>query len=190
MNKLYSKSGNILTEQKDIIQESRNHYKSLYTCRTGNLFNPNMFFENDNVNKLSEDDKNSLEGKLTYEEMLSALKKMRNNSAPGNSGFTVSFYKFFWTDIGHFIVRSLNYAFESGELSVTQKQGVITCIPKGNKDKLLLKYWRPISLLNVSYKMASAAIAARSKTVLTSLINEDQTGCLPGRFIGDNIRLV
>ena len=82
-------SGNILTEQKDIIQENRNHYKSLYTCRTGNLFN-------DNVNKLSEDDKNSLEGKLTYEEMLSALKKMRNNSAPGNSGFTVSFYKFFW----------------------------------------------------------------------------------------------
>ena len=37
-------SGNILTEQKYIIQESRNHYKSLYTCRTGNLFNPNMFF--------------------------------------------------------------------------------------------------------------------------------------------------
>ena len=38
--------------------------------------------------------------------------------------------------------------------------------------------------------MASAAIAAHFKTVLTSLINEDQTGCLPGRFIGDNIRLV
>jgi len=91
---------------------------------------------------------------------------MRNNSAPGNSGFTVSFYKFFWTDIGHFIVRLLNYAFESGELSVTQKQGVITCIPKGNKDKLLLKNWRSISLLNVSYKMASAAIAALSKLYL------------------------
>ena len=38
--------------------------------------------------------------------------------------------------------------------------------------------------------MASAAIAAHFKTVLTSLINEDQTGFLPGRFIGDNIRLV
>ena len=38
--------------------------------------------------------------------------------------------------------------------------------------------------------MASAAIAARFKTVLTSLINEDQTGVLPGRFIGGNIRLV
>ena len=91
MNKLYSKSSNILTEQKDIIQESRNHYKSLYTCRTANLFNPNMFFENDNVNKLSEDNKNALERKLTYEEMFIVLKKMRNNSAPCNSGFTVSF---------------------------------------------------------------------------------------------------
>jgi len=48
------------------------------------------------------------------------------------------------TDIGHFIVRPLNYAFESGELSETQQPGVITCIPKGNKGKLLLKNWRPI----------------------------------------------
>ena len=118
-------------------------------------------------------------------------KSIFNITCPWHMGWivTVSFYKFFWTDIGHFIVRSLNYAFESGELSVTQKQGVITCIPKDNKDKLLLKNWRPISLLNVSYKMASAR-AARFKTVLTSLINEDQTGFLPGRFIGDNIRLV
>ena len=68
-----------------------------------------------------------------------------------------------------------------GELSVTQKQGVITCIPKGDKDRAFLKNWRPISLLNVAYKIASASIAFFIKNILGNIINEDQTGFLPGR---------
>ena len=64
---------------------------------------------------------------------------MKHNKSPGNSGFTVEFYKVFWKDIGYFLIRSLNSVFFKGELSITQKQGVITCIPKGDKDKLLLK---------------------------------------------------
>ena len=115
---------------------------------------------------------------------------MKNEKSPGNSGFTVEFYKIFWADIGYFLIRSLNKGFEKGQLSITQKQGVITCIPKGDKDKLLLKNWRPISLLNVCYKIASGSIAGRLKNILGSIINEDQTGFLKDRFIGENIRLV
>jgi len=100
---------------------------------------------------------------------------MSNNSSPGISGFTSAFYKVFWIDISIFLVRSMNYSFEMGELSISQKQGVITCIPKGNKDKLLLKNWRPISLLNVGYKIASASIANRMKKVLDTLISETQS---------------
>ena len=115
---------------------------------------------------------------------------MSNHSSQGSSGFTVAFHKFFWIDIGHFLVRSLTESFHSKELSITLKQGVITCIPKGNKDKLYLKNWRPISLLNVEYKLASASIAARIKSVLTKLTSEDQSGFIPGRFLGDNTLLV
>ncbi|WP_419635460.1 reverse transcriptase domain-containing protein, partial [Thiolapillus sp.] len=92
--------------------------------------------------------------------------------------------------MGAFIVNSLNDGFRKGELSSTQKEGVIICIPKGNKDKQLLKNWRPISLLNVVYKIGSACIANRLKVVLPTLINEDQTGFMANRFIGDNIRLI
>ena len=55
---------------------------------------------------------------------------------------------------------------------------------------MYLKSWRPISLLNVAYKIASASIAGRLKQVLDSIISADQSGYLPGRFIGDAIRLV
>jgi hypothetical protein len=135
-------------------------------------------------------EKNAMEGKLTYNEMLKSLKKMNNNTSPGNDGFTAEFFKFFWIDIGTLLVRSINYAYSIGELSITQKQGVITCIPKGNKDKSYLKNWRPISLLNVAYKIASAAIAQRIKSNLNSIISEDQTGFLPGRLMATNIRLM
>ena len=56
--------------------------------------------------------------------------------------------------------------------------------------KHFIKNWRPISLLNVSYKLASSCIAARIKTVLDQLISTCQTGFVPSRFIGDNIRLI
>ena len=190
MNKLYSKNGTLLVDQKLIINETMRHFKDLYTEKMVKKIDLNEFFLNDNINKVTDNDKARIEGKITSKEMLECLKKMRNDSSPGSSGFTTAFYKFFWNDIGGFLVRAVNFAFESGELSVTLKQGIITCIPKGDKDKLYLKNWRPISLLNVSYKMASAVIANRLKTVLSYIISEDQTGFLPGRFIGDNIRLL
>ena len=96
----------------------------------------------------------------------------------------------FWTDLKIFILNSLNYGYRTGSLSITQKQGIITCLPKPNKSPFYLKNWRPISLLNVIYKLASSVIAARLKTVLHKLIHEDQKGFISGRFIGENKRQI
>ena len=115
---------------------------------------------------------------------------MKNYKSPGPDGFTAEFFKFFWLQLGSFVVRLLNDGFRKGELSTTQKEGVIICIPKGDKSKDLIKNWRPVSLLNVVYQRGSACIAKRLKSVLPSLINEDQTGFMANRCIGDNIRLI
>ena len=53
-----------------------------------------------------------------------------------------------------------------------------------------LKNWRPISLLNVLYKLASAVISNRLKKVLDNIINENQKGFIAGRFLGENVRLI
>ena len=54
--------------------------------------------------------------------------------------------------MGQFIVRSVNYGFSKGELSITQREGIITSIPKENKPRNFVKNCRTISLLNCVYK--------------------------------------
>ena len=92
--------------------------------------------------------------------------------------------------MGHFVVRSINYGFSKGELSITQRKRIITCIPKDNKPRHFVKIFRPISLLNCVYKIASGVIAARIKSILHKLIHSDQTGFNAGRYIGENTRLI
>ena len=58
------------------------------------------------------------------------LQAFEDNKSPGNGGLTVEFYKTFWNSIGTSLVDSLNYSYECGELSNTQKQVVITLIEK------------------------------------------------------------
>ena len=49
---------------------------------------------------------------------------------------------------------------------------------------------RPITLLNIDYKIVTKALAGRLQKVLTCLINNDQNGFIKGRNIHNNIRLI
>lgn len=182
----------IVTEQGDILKEQAAFYNKLYSSTDPQVDSKEIeFFTREKIiKKLSVDQKVSCEGSITEEEVKSSIKMMANNKTPGSDGFPVEFYKMFWPEIGHFLIRSLNRAFETGTLSITQRQGVITCLPKGAKPRQFLKNWRPISLLNVDYKILSSCLASRMKAVLPEVISNDQKGFLQGRFIGENTRLV
>ncbi len=63
-------------------------------------------------------------------------------------------------------------------------------LPKKAKNRLLLKNWKHISLLNTDYKIIANVLATRMQNVLPSIINDDQTVYLKGRYIGQNIRII
>ena len=104
--------------------------------------------------------------------------------------FLLTFIKKNWRDFKHLVLRAINVGFKKGCMSTTMKQCIINCLPKPGKPRNFLKNWRPISLLNVTYKLASAALAARLKKVLPKIISNTQTGFLQDRFIGETTRLV
>ena len=86
--------------------------------------------------------------------------------------------------------ENINYGFEKRQLSICQRRGIITLVPKKDKPTNLLGNLRPISLLNTDYKIATKAIAKRLEAVLPLVINADQTGYIKGRYIGENVRLI
>jgi len=188
MNKLILNDGFELLNKDDIRCEVKRFYEQLYTEKK--VEECDIFDLVDTLPVLSVKEADELEGDITLKEASYVLKNMCNGKSPGSDGFPAEFFKVFWQQLGIFVVRSLNDGFRRGELSNTQKEGIIICIPKPDRSRDHLKNWRPISLLNVVYKIGSACIANRIKTVLPSLINEDQTGFIRNRFIGDNVRLI
>lgn len=176
------------TKSEEIIKDIYSFYSNLYK-KDINIQTDNNFFP-DNNKKLNDEQKKSCEGLLTEYECGKALKEMQNRKSPGSDGITTEFYKIFWNDIKRFLVNSLNFSFQNKNLTELQKQSVISLLPK--KDKLLtdINNWRPISLLNIDYKIASKSIANRIKNILANLINEDQTGFIKGRYIGENVRIL
>ena len=71
---------------------------------------------------------------------------MGNNKSPGNEGLSEEFYVFFFNEIHPFLVQALNYSFQHGKLSLSQRQAVITLNEKKGKDKRCIKTWRLILL--------------------------------------------
>ena len=115
---------------------------------------------------------------------------MASEKSPGTDGLPCEFYKFFWEDIEESLINALNFSYQTGKLTISQRRGIIKLIPKKDADPNLIRNWRPLTLLNCDYKIASKAVANRIKTVLPELISDDQSGFIKGRCISDNIRTI
>ena len=130
----------------------------------------------------------ALERPISEKEIFEVLKNMKNNKSPGSNGYSVEFFKFFWSDLKEIIFKSINCIFSKKELPISQRLGIISCLPKGEKPRQFLKNWRPITLLNVMYKLISGCLSNRIKSCINDLISDTQSGFIKGRYIGENTR--
>ncbi|RUA04563.1 MAG: hypothetical protein DSY43_06055, partial [Gammaproteobacteria bacterium] len=182
--------GKRITSQADIINEQKTFYEKLYDEHNTDTERAKKVMTDMNIKKITPIQAREIEGQISYDELCQTVRQMKNNKSPGQDGYSVEFFKFFWQDLGKLILRAINEAYTEGKFSITQRRGVITCLPKPNKDRRYLSNWRPITLLTVIYKMASGCIANRLRQVLDTIISDDQSGFMKGRFIGDNIRVL
>ena len=131
-----------------------------------------------------------IDNPITKQEVLEAIKSGKAGRAPGFSGYTKEFYRHFAPDLIDFILKYIWYTEEQGILSTNQRMGIITLLPKGDKDKKSLKNWRPITLLSTLYKLISSVINNRFRRVLPKIIHQDQKGFVDGRYMGEVTRTI
>lgn len=181
---LKRENGSIIDRDNDILNELAQHYKKLYTK------NPNVNFNMGHLPgpRLSSKQSRDTNVKLSYDELSLSLSQMPNGKTCGCDGLNTEFYKMFWKKIGHVLHEAILKSIEHGSLYKSALRGIITLIPKKDRDLLLTKNWRPLTMLNVDFKILSKALANRMKSVLPDIISEDQTGFMKGRNITTNIR--
>ena len=139
--------------------------------------------------ELSSDQASSCEGQMTLDEMTFALKKMNSNKASGPDGLSVEFYVKFWDRLGPYLCRVLYAYYHAGEMCESMKTSNTRVIFKKG-DRKNLKNWRPISLLNVNYKICSKVLSLRLSKVLEFIVDPDQTCSVPGRKITSNLHIL
>jgi mannosylglycoprotein endo-beta-mannosidase len=107
---------------------------------------------------------------------------MEHNKAPGPDGFLAEFYQHFWDIIKPDLLALFN-EFHQGTLPLhCLNFGIITLLPKKTEATTIQQY-RPICLLNVSFKIFTKVLTNRINLVAQKVIRSSQTAFLPGRYI-------
>ena len=124
------------------------------------------------MSRLNEFDFSRCEGIITKRECWDALSSMNNNNkSPGNNGLSKKFYMCFFEKLADPLIQALNQSFVDGEMSISQRQAVITLTETKGKEKRYIQNWHPISFINVDAKVASKCLALRlQKLPIHSLI--------------------
>ena len=182
MTKIKRADGTIITEEDSILKEQFCFYQELYRYEKTE-FN----IQNTTGIKISRDDLDMLNEEISVEELYSAVSSMKAGKSPGNDGLPAEFYMTFWQEIKCDLIMLYGACFRRGSLNKTVKQGIISLLPKGTKNPNYLKNWRPLTLLNVDYKIILKLLATRLKATLPSIIAPQQTGIMESRHIMDNI---
>ena len=136
----------------------------------------------EDVPQLSAADNDILVAPFSEKEVFDAIAQMKNNKAPGPDGFPVEFYKKCWHIIKGDLLPMFHDLF-SGQLQLFHLNfGTITLLPK-KTDAVRIEQFRPICLLNVSFKIFTKVGTNRLTQIAHSVVQQSQTAFMPDRNI-------
>jgi len=180
-----TKNNQTLKSQNHIQAHLVDFFSNIFKRREHNNNNIEILLKSWNIPEL---DTSSLINPITEEEVLNTIKLFKKSKAPGKDGLPAEFYHL----LADKLVPTLTLLFNKilrGEESIPPsiKSSIIRTIPKGSKDPNIADNRRPISLLNVDYKIFTKILNQRLLPIVNKVIINTQNGFLPGRNINNNI---
>ena len=142
-----------------------------------------------NLPQISATHKAMLQNPITLAEITDAIHDLSPHKAPGPDGLSAFFYQQFANCLAP-TLQQVFTNFLNGDITEDDHTdflfALISMVPKKVKAIKAFSHIRPISLLNIDYKILSKIINTRFSQVMPTIIHPDQTGYIKGRFILDN----
>jgi hypothetical protein len=140
----------------------------------------------DDIVQVSQEGNNLIIRPFTHEEIREAVFPMEHKKAPGPDGFPAEFYHACWEIIKDDLLE-LFREFQNGNLPLYNLNfGTIILLSK-SRDVTRIQQYRPICLLNVSFKIFTKVATNRISQVAQKIISPSQTTFLPGRNIMEGV---
>jgi hypothetical protein len=189
INHLYNAETDSLSSSNpnDILNIASSYYKK--------LFSPEQIIHEDVEQMISSipdhiclqrDQSEKLWKPISFSELSYTITSSPRNKSPGLDGLPFEIYNLI---LSHPYTKALLLDIMNDAMKATfpaswQKTKLILLYKKG--DATRLDNWRPLSLINSDAKIFTKILSNRLNTMLPKLINQYQTGFMPGRLIANN----
>uniref|UniRef100_A0A3Q3BC05 ribonuclease H n=1 Tax=Kryptolebias marmoratus TaxID=37003 RepID=A0A3Q3BC05_KRYMA len=174
---------------KDIKKAFELYYTQLYTQpHTVDPPSVRAFLTSLDLPSIGIDQNNRLTQQITEEEINKAISKMKGNKMAGEDGYPAEWYKHFRKLFTPLLGDCFNHVLSGGETPPSWRRAVISVIPKPGKDKTEGDSYRPISVLNIDYRIFATIMAKRLEFIIPEITDTDQTGFVHNRQTHDNVR--
>ncbi|CAN6252305.1 unnamed protein product [Urochloa humidicola] len=170
---------------ENILNHATMYYKSLFGPSDSPKFkmDPDCW---DQHEKVTDQENEVLTRPFSEEEIKHVVLSMEKNTAPGPDNIPIEFYQAGWEIIKKDLMDMIEEFYEN-KLDIERlNYGIITLIPK-TKEANKIQQYRPICLLNVSYKIITRALMLRLEGCMGRIINKCQTAFIKGRNIMEGV---
>jgi len=138
------------------------------------------------IPQVSQEENDVIVSEFTEAEVREAVFQMEHNKAPGPDGFPAEFYQVFWGLIKDDLMALFSDFFNEDLNLFSLNFGIITLIPKTQKATKIQQY-RPICVLNVSFKIFTKVGTNRLNKVAQTVVSPTQTAFMPGKNIMEGV---
>ena len=161
------------------------YYKELFGPSAESNFQLDESITHD-IPQVTEAENEFLTSPFSEEEIRTVVFQMEHNKAPGPDGFPAEFYQCFWDMIKADLVQLFNQLHAENLDIARLNFGEIILLPK-TKEASCIQQYRPICLLNVSFKIFTKVATNRLNGVADHVVKPTQTAFMQGRNILDGV---